>query len=191
MSAAPLSRRAAVRSLAAAAASTLPLAIPACRRGEDKRAKGPVFPVALLRCPDYGPAALAKALAEGWAAAPPPAVGGKRVVIKPNLADFHPDRPIHTDARLVEALIMLLRDAGAGEVVVAEGPPHNRRGTRTWPAGSTSPSSTSTTTTSGRSGTPIPGPRPCAISTCPRPSSRPTSSSPCPSSRPIGSPASP
>ena len=126
MSPAPLSRRAAVRYLAAAAASTLPLAIPACRRGEVKRPNGPVFPVALLPCPDYDPANLAKALAEGWAAAPPPDVHGKRVVIKPNIADFSQDRPIHTDARLVEALILLLRDAGAGEVVVAEGPPHNR-----------------------------------------------------------------
>lgn len=126
MSAAALTRRAAVRALAAAAASTLPVAFPACRRDEDKRVEKPAYPVALLSCPDYDPARLAEALADGWAAAAPPDVRGKRVVIKPNIADFHPDRPIHTDARLVEALILLLRDAGAGEVVLAEGPPHNR-----------------------------------------------------------------
>ena len=121
-----LTRRAAVRALAAAAASTLPVTFSACRREEDRPTGKPAFPVALLPCADYGPAALAKALTDGWAATEPPDVRGKRVVIKPNIADFSPDRPIHTDARLVEALILHLRGAGAGEVVVAEGPPHNR-----------------------------------------------------------------
>jgi uncharacterized protein (DUF362 family) len=121
-----LTRRAAVRALAAPAASTLPVTFSACRREEDRPTGKPAFPVALLPCADYGPAALAKALTDGWAATAPPEVRGKRVVIKPNIADFSPDRPIHTDARLVEALILHLRGAGAGEVVVAEGPPHNR-----------------------------------------------------------------
>jgi len=85
-----------------------------------------VLQVALLPCPDYGPATLGAAIREGWGSSRAPDVKGKRIVIKPNIADFSPHRPIHTDPRIVESLIVLLRSLGAREIVLAEGPPHNR-----------------------------------------------------------------
>jgi len=112
--------------MAAAAASTLPFGLPACRPTNDRHDNKSSFSVALIRCPDYEARTLARALNDGWGLAVPPDIRGKRVVIKPNIADFSPDRPIHTDVRLVEALVLLLRNAGAAEVIIAEGPPHNR-----------------------------------------------------------------
>jgi uncharacterized protein (DUF362 family) len=53
-------------------------------------------------------------------------VRGRRVLLKPNLVEFHPDRPIHTDARLVAAVIETFARLGAADVVVAEGPGHRR-----------------------------------------------------------------
>ena len=105
---------------------------PSPSRPEDPRQArkppGPGLPlsVALVPCPDYAPATLAAAIETGWRASRPPGIKGRRVVIKPNIADFAPERPIHTDMRLVEALILHLKGLGAREIVLAEGPPHNR-----------------------------------------------------------------
>ena len=51
---------------------------------------------------------------------------GGRVVLKPNLVEFHPDRPINTDARFIVAAAEAFLRHGAREVVVAEGPGHMR-----------------------------------------------------------------
>jgi uncharacterized protein (DUF362 family) len=53
-------------------------------------------------------------------------VAGKRVVLKPNLVEFHRDRVINTDPRFVAAVIDFFQREGAAEVVVAEGPGHWR-----------------------------------------------------------------
>jgi uncharacterized protein (DUF362 family) len=53
-------------------------------------------------------------------------VKGKRVVLKPNLVEFHRDRVINTDPRFVGAVIEMFQREGAAEVVVAEGPGHWR-----------------------------------------------------------------
>jgi uncharacterized protein (DUF362 family) len=53
-------------------------------------------------------------------------VKGKRVVLKPNLVEFHRDRVINTDPRFVGAVIDFFQREGASEVVVAEGPGHWR-----------------------------------------------------------------
>jgi len=82
--------------------------------------------VALLPCPDYGPGTLATAIQAGWRSTRPPDVRGKRVVIKPNVVDVSLDRPIHTDPRLIEALILHLGGIGAREILLAEGTSHNR-----------------------------------------------------------------
>lgn len=82
--------------------------------------------VGLVPCPDYGPDTLAAAIRAGWGSSRPPDVRGKRVVIKPNMVDVSSDRPIHTDPRLIEALILHIGGAGASEVVLAEGTSHNR-----------------------------------------------------------------
>ncbi len=53
-------------------------------------------------------------------------LAGKRVVLKPNLVEYHRDKPINTDPRVVAAAIELCRREGAAEVIVAEGPGHCR-----------------------------------------------------------------
>ena len=53
-------------------------------------------------------------------------LAGKRVVLKPNLVEYRPDRVINTDPRVVDAVITLCKAEGAAEVIVAEGPGHWR-----------------------------------------------------------------
>ena len=49
-----------------------------------------------------------------------------RVVLKPNLVDYYVDRPLNTHPAMVAAAISALRQLGAREVIVGEGPGHNR-----------------------------------------------------------------
>lgn len=84
------------------------------------------YKVGIIACATYEDAALMKALQVGWFSTHPPDVRGKSVVIKPNIADFSPDRPIHTNARLVRALALLIKGQGARQVIIAEGTPQNR-----------------------------------------------------------------
>jgi uncharacterized protein (DUF362 family) len=51
---------------------------------------------------------------------------GKRVVLKPNLVEYHRDKVINTHPHVVNAVIELCRAEGAAEVIVAEGPGHWR-----------------------------------------------------------------
>jgi uncharacterized protein (DUF362 family) len=51
---------------------------------------------------------------------------GKRVVLKPNLVEYHRDRVINTHPQVVAAAIELCQREGAAEVIVAEGPGHWR-----------------------------------------------------------------
>jgi uncharacterized protein (DUF362 family) len=51
---------------------------------------------------------------------------GKRVVLKPNLVEYHRDKVINTNPNVVAAVIELCRREGASEVIVAEGPGHWR-----------------------------------------------------------------
>jgi uncharacterized protein (DUF362 family) len=53
-------------------------------------------------------------------------LAAKRVVLKPNLVEYHKDKVINTDPRVVAAVIELCRREGAAEVIVAEGPGHWR-----------------------------------------------------------------
>src|SRR5207302_5719213 len=53
-------------------------------------------------------------------------LAGKRVVLKPNLVEYHRDKVINTDPRVVAAVIELCKAEGAAEVIVAEGPGHWR-----------------------------------------------------------------
>ncbi len=55
-----------------------------------------------------------------------PDLSGKRVVIKPNMVEFKPDKPITTNPMVLTALINFLKKQGVSEVVVAEGPGHMR-----------------------------------------------------------------
>jgi len=53
-------------------------------------------------------------------------VSGRRVVLKPNLVEFDPGGVINTHPVLIAATIEALRELGAREVIVAEGPGHRR-----------------------------------------------------------------
>jgi uncharacterized protein (DUF362 family) len=53
-------------------------------------------------------------------------LAGKRVVLKPNLVEYHRDKVINTNPRVVAAVIELCKGEGAAEVIVAEGPGHCR-----------------------------------------------------------------
>jgi uncharacterized protein (DUF362 family) len=51
---------------------------------------------------------------------------GKRVVLKPNLVEWHRDKVINTNPKVVAAVVDLCRREGAADVIVAEGPGHWR-----------------------------------------------------------------
>lgn len=51
---------------------------------------------------------------------------GGRVVLKPNLVEWHADRPVNTDPRLIRAAVDAFYKLGAKNVTVAEGPGHVR-----------------------------------------------------------------
>jgi len=53
-------------------------------------------------------------------------LAGKRVVLKPNLVEYHRDKVINTNPLVVAAAIELCKREGAAEVIVAEGPGHWR-----------------------------------------------------------------
>lgn len=53
-------------------------------------------------------------------------LAGKRVVLKPNLVEFHRDKVINTNPAVIGAVIKLCQQEGAAEVIVAEGPGHWR-----------------------------------------------------------------
>jgi uncharacterized protein (DUF362 family) len=53
-------------------------------------------------------------------------LAGKRVVLKPNLVEYHRDKVINTHPNVVAAAIELCRREGAREIIVAEGPGHWR-----------------------------------------------------------------
>jgi uncharacterized protein (DUF362 family) len=86
----------------------------------------PTSAVHIARADDYnGPLAdVLQKQYEHYRSAVP--VAGKRVVLKPNLVEYHRDKVINTDPRFVSAVIELFKREGAAEVVVAEGPGHWR-----------------------------------------------------------------
>jgi uncharacterized protein (DUF362 family) len=53
-------------------------------------------------------------------------LAGKRVVLKPNLVEYHREKVINTHPHVIAAVIELCRREGAAEVLVAEGPGHWR-----------------------------------------------------------------
>jgi uncharacterized protein (DUF362 family) len=56
----------------------------------------------------------------------PLALGGKTVVLKPNLVEYDPGGAINTHPTLIHAAIEAFKILGAREVLVAEGPGHRR-----------------------------------------------------------------
>ena len=86
----------------------------------------PPSAIHIADAPDYdaGLTAILKRQFEHFRAAVP--LAGKRVVLKPNLVEYHRGKVINTDPRVVGAVIELCKAEGAADVVVAEGPGHWR-----------------------------------------------------------------
>jgi uncharacterized protein (DUF362 family) len=53
-------------------------------------------------------------------------LAGKRVVLKPNIVEYHRDKVINTHPHVIAATIELCRREGAADIIVAEGPGHCR-----------------------------------------------------------------
>ncbi|HYT88603.1 MAG TPA: DUF362 domain-containing protein, partial [Gemmataceae bacterium] len=90
------------------------------------RPVGPQSPVFIERANDYN-ADLAGVLSrqyEQFRERVP--LKGKRVVLKPNLVEYHRGKVINTNPNVVAAVIELCQREGAAEVIVAEGPGHCR-----------------------------------------------------------------
>lgn len=84
----------------------------------------PESQVAIVPADGYGPS-LADAVMHGLRLFELE-VGGKRVVLKPNLVEFDPAGAINTHPQLIGHTIEAFNRLGAREVVVAEGPGHRR-----------------------------------------------------------------
>jgi uncharacterized protein (DUF362 family) len=125
-----MDRRSFLKSAGAAAA--LP-ALHGCRPAEQAPARWApeafVKParsrVAILPAASYDPALLVDAVRRGLELFGVP-VGGRRVVLKPNLVEFDPRSVINTNPALIVAAAEAFRSLGAAQVTVAEGPGHRR-----------------------------------------------------------------
>jgi uncharacterized protein (DUF362 family) len=98
-------------------------------RGQAVHAAGPPATVALAECASYADD-LKSCLAGLWRQAGLPAVAGKRVLVKPNLVDTLAGHPATTAPEVVAAVLDVLRELGAGEIVVGDGPAFRREA---WP----------------------------------------------------------
>jgi uncharacterized protein (DUF362 family) len=100
------------------------LALGACSRAVPPREPAPVSPVSIVRQAAYDQSlygTVRRLLAPLEAR-----VRGKRVVLKPNLVEFDPERPINTHPMMVHAAMEAFWSLGAGSVHIAEGPGHRR-----------------------------------------------------------------
>lgn len=79
--------------------------------------------VAIIRCASYD--ICHQAIDDGLRLLPP-AVRGKRVLLKPNLVEYSPKATINTHPRVIAATVDALFRLGAAEVIVADGPGHVR-----------------------------------------------------------------
>ena len=105
----------------------------ACDRPEGgKRIVNGTYQVAIIPCPSYDDSILLHAITVGWKKTKHPEVKNKRVLIKPNLVEYSLQRPVTTDVNLVKALVRFLRERGAREVIIAEGPGHRRDTEAVW-----------------------------------------------------------
>ena len=99
-------------------------------RGEAQRLAGRPATVALGNCLTYDAVAVLDCLREVWRQAEMPDVSGKRVLVKPNLIDVIEGHPVTSGPSVVGAVISLLRELGAAEVAVGDGPGFRREA---WP----------------------------------------------------------
>ncbi len=94
-------------------------------RGQIRQLTGAPAIVALDECPAYDQDIL-RCLRGLWGQADMPDVRGKRVLVKPNMIDLVEGHPTTTAPEVVGAVIDLLAESGAGEIIVGEGPGFRR-----------------------------------------------------------------
>jgi uncharacterized protein (DUF362 family) len=104
---------------AAAVAATM-----ACKRAPGEPVARGRAAVAILRAASYGDDLLDR-LWRGAAACGLEA-RGQRVLVKPNLVEFVPGAPVHTEAAVLAAVVALFEKLGAAEIIIGEGPGHRR-----------------------------------------------------------------
>ncbi|MGQ9553258.1 MAG: DUF362 domain-containing protein [Anaerolineae bacterium] len=85
--------------------------------------------VALGECPHYDNSVL-DCLRQVWQQAAMPDVRDRKVLVKPNLIDAIESNPVTTAPQVVGALVDLLIELGAREVIVGDGPGNRREA---WP----------------------------------------------------------
>lgn len=85
----------------------------------------PPAKVAITRCESYD-GDLQSCVRDLWDSAAMPDIKGKRVLIKPNLVDFDPERPIATHPAVVAAVLDVVKALGASELVVGDGSAFHR-----------------------------------------------------------------
>ncbi|HEY9785980.1 MAG TPA: DUF362 domain-containing protein [Candidatus Obscuribacterales bacterium] len=84
-----------------------------------------VSTVAIVPCPSYEEDPL-PSLKKFAAELKLPDLSGKRAIIKPNMVEYRPGKPVTTDPHALKAAVELADHLGAKEIVVAEGPGHMR-----------------------------------------------------------------
>lgn len=115
-------------SLVAADRATQPFGLPRLTywgaRGRAQELASKSATVGLARCPSYDDAL--PCLREMWRESAMPDVAGKRVLVKPNLIDVIEGHPVTTSPAVVAAVLDILAEMGAGEVIVGDGPGFRR-----------------------------------------------------------------
>jgi len=86
--------------------------------------RGPKYPVTVIAMPDYS-RDVSREIAAAFAA---DGLGlkGKRVLLKPNFVEVHPDRPVNTHPAVIANTAAACLRLGAAEVAVGEAPGHRR-----------------------------------------------------------------
>lgn len=99
--------------------------LPTISDSQSRRRKQGRSTVAIIRCPSYE-CDLFKAIKAELGQMKLPDLKGKKVVIKPNMVEFQPEKPVCTNPTAIKAAVELADYLGAREIVIGEGPGHMR-----------------------------------------------------------------
>ncbi len=93
--------------------------LPWLARGQAQRLAGQPALVGLASCSSYDDAR--DCIADLWRQSAMPTVAGKRVLVKPNLLDIIDGHPVTTAPQVIAAVLDVLAELGAAELVVGDG----------------------------------------------------------------------
>jgi uncharacterized protein (DUF362 family) len=95
----------------------------AAQKAGRRQSDSPIF---VSRCDQYADDIFSALLKKGVSNIDLPDLKGKTVLIKPNMVDYWPDRPITTNPAVVKAAVDLVDYLGAREIIIGEAPGHMR-----------------------------------------------------------------